>query len=161
MDFSCLKLSHPLKGLCNSINWEYFIHIYMYIHAVWNASVVLYMCFVFVWLIPHPTVILTNFGSMECNVCVYGVWCVCACVHVYGHQNMLTVVHCMGHIQSINTSEFTQRKYLSHKSFHKPQIMWLFQIPPRYICFSTFLVLRRVFIISSNELITWLFAVIV
>jgi hypothetical protein len=71
MNFSCLKLSHPLKGLSNSISWEYFIYIYMYMHAVWNASVVLYTCFVFVWLIPHPTVILTNFGSMECNECMY------------------------------------------------------------------------------------------
>jgi hypothetical protein len=43
-------------------------------HVVWKASVVLYLCFVFVWLIPHPTAILTNFGSMECNVmyvCMY------------------------------------------------------------------------------------------
>jgi hypothetical protein len=63
-EFLVSKTVSSSYSLCNSVSWEYFIYIYMYMHVVWNASVVLYMCSVFVWLIPHPTVILTNFGSM-------------------------------------------------------------------------------------------------
>jgi hypothetical protein len=33
-------------------------------------SCTIYVFFKIVWLIPHPAVILTNFGSMECNVCI-------------------------------------------------------------------------------------------
>jgi hypothetical protein len=38
---------------------------------IWKLQFTVHMCFLFLWLIPHPTVILTKSGSMECKVCKY------------------------------------------------------------------------------------------
>jgi hypothetical protein len=56
--------------------WLVYVHIPITICAL-TVFVVLYMCFAFVWFIPHPAVILTNFGSMEYNICMY------VCMYVY------------------------------------------------------------------------------
>jgi hypothetical protein len=70
-------VTHPFKARVNSVSGQYwgmhvdvFLNSLMYNHCASlgffvKTSVALYICFVFIWHIPHPTVILTNFGSRE------------------------------------------------------------------------------------------------
>jgi hypothetical protein len=74
------KVTDLFKGCVNSISWQYwcmcvdvFLNSLVCNHCVFLAFLMwklqLYCTYVFVciWHIPHPTVILTNSGSRECN----------------------------------------------------------------------------------------------
>jgi hypothetical protein len=75
------KITHTFKGCVNSIDWWYWcIHVeeilnsLMCNHCVflgfimWKLKLCCTYIFASIWHIPHPTVILTNSGSRECNV---------------------------------------------------------------------------------------------
>jgi hypothetical protein len=60
-----------IKNCVNSICCQYLCvrvcdHCFLGFSCL-KTSVVLCICFVFIWHTSHPTIILTNFGSRECN----------------------------------------------------------------------------------------------
>jgi hypothetical protein len=90
-----IDITHQDATLQTLYSLTYLLYMYgfsrTFVYFTWNfyfrlnlyniLNMYLSVCFVFLWLIPHPIVILTC-GSMECTL--IRMLCLCACVHAYG-----------------------------------------------------------------------------
>jgi hypothetical protein len=52
-------MTHPCEGCVNSMSWQYDMYEWMYLRITLFVTIVIaiFRYFVFIWHVPHPTVI--------------------------------------------------------------------------------------------------------